>query len=212
MRAFLALALAVLGLGASDEACRAAVCVTGQWRTFADARVRAALRDVLLPGLAGNVTTPGAAAPPHCAIDVFFRVGAHDSAAPSSGRGAKNAGFDRGGVPPLAPTTAETIRATLAAEFPEVIARFRVCVGTPAGIRVRDTPEALTRSLCLACSPDRPKVLAARPPRLDIVERDAFVANDCGDAAPAPYALPSLYNAFACFESVRETERARARR
>ena len=36
--------------------CRAAMCVTGQWRTFADARVRAAMRDVLVRGLAGEST------------------------------------------------------------------------------------------------------------------------------------------------------------
>jgi hypothetical protein len=53
--------------GTRNSRCRAAVCVSGQWRTFADPNVRSLFRKNLIGGLSGSISGP-----PTCDIDLFF--------------------------------------------------------------------------------------------------------------------------------------------
>jgi hypothetical protein len=219
--------------------CRAAVCVAGQWRTFATPRVRALFRENLLGGLSGrrwgaHTSSPngtaaagasrrqgwasGQGSPADgCALDLFFFAKTTDAVSDRNFFFARTSSL---------PSSEAAIRAVLAREFPATAAadarsrggrgggRIRVVSGDPPFPHPDIQPEAADPAAAAAAAAVAASV---REGFNNNSSSSSSRSSENSGSSPSAWvrahvgvAWPALHSAGACFRMVQRAERERA--
>ena len=220
-----------------SNSCRAAVCVSGQWRTFANPRVRALFRENLLGGLSGqkwsqhkssrssrNSSTSSTGddkemedligsegALNHCDLDLFFYAKTTDAVSD------RNYFFSR---TTSLPSSETAMRQVFAQEFPETVAADARSRGGRGGGRIQIVHGDPPMPLPVPHNNSKSNIGSHSFQDRDS-DHDSSSSGDDDSTYPsspswvqahAKVAWPALHSVRACYDMVQEAEREEQRK